>query len=154
MVISNPLKLQKLNDPSLTFNRTSVTQSKIQKHSGMFLDSKLDFKEHIQNMFNKIRKTIGLLCKFHKILKRPSIITIYESFVSLHLDYGDIIYDQAYKCCLSSKTGVHLVQSHAGNNRGRDGISTEQLYHELSFESFERTRWCCKLCCFHKTFKI
>ena len=120
----------------------------------MFLDSKLDFKEHIQNMFNKIRKTIGLLCKFHKILKRPSIITIYESFISPRLDYGDIIYDQTYKCCLSSETGVHSVQSHIGNNRRCNGISTEQLYHELGFESLESTRWYRKLCCFHKTFKI
>ena len=37
-------KLQKSNHPSLTFSVTSVTQSEIQKHLGMFLDSKLDFK--------------------------------------------------------------------------------------------------------------
>ena len=39
-------KLHKSNYPSLTFNSISVTQSEIQKHSGMFLDSKLDFKKH------------------------------------------------------------------------------------------------------------
>ena len=38
---------------SLTFNGTYVTQSKIQKHLGMFLDSKLDLKEHIKNVLNK-----------------------------------------------------------------------------------------------------
>ena len=32
------LKLHKSNHPSLTFNVTSVTQSEIQKHLGMFLD--------------------------------------------------------------------------------------------------------------------
>ena len=40
-------KLQKSNHHSLTFNGTSVTQSEIQKHLGMFLDSKPDFKKHI-----------------------------------------------------------------------------------------------------------
>ena len=50
------LKLQKSNHPSLTFKGTSVTQSEIQKHLGMFLDLKLDFKEHIQNMLNKVSK--------------------------------------------------------------------------------------------------
>ena len=43
---------QKLNHPSLTFKGTSITQSEIQKQLGVFLDSKLDFKEHIQNLFN------------------------------------------------------------------------------------------------------
>ena len=38
-------KLQKLNHPSLASNGTSITQSEIQKLLGLFLDSKLDFKE-------------------------------------------------------------------------------------------------------------
>ena len=63
--------LQKSNHPSLTFNGTSVTQSEIQKLLGMFLDSEKDFKEHIQNAFSKVSKTIGLLGKLQKILLRP-----------------------------------------------------------------------------------
>ena len=84
------LKLQKSNHPSLTFNGTSVTQSEIQKHLGMFLDSKLDFKEHIENVLNKVSRIIALLRKPQKSL------IIYKSFIRSHLDFGDIIYDQAY----------------------------------------------------------
>ena len=43
---------QKLNHLSLTFKGTSITESEIRKQLGVFLDSKLDFKEHIQNLFN------------------------------------------------------------------------------------------------------
>ena len=86
-------RLQKSNHPSLTFNGTSVTQSEIQKHLGMFLDSKLDFKEYIQNVLNKVSKTVGLLRKLQKILlsnfKKPPLITIYKSFIRSHLDFGD-----------------------------------------------------------------
>ena len=60
-------KLQKSNHLSLTFNGTSVTQSEIQRHLGMFMDLKLDFKEHIQKVLNKVIKTIGLLRKLQKI---------------------------------------------------------------------------------------
>ena len=60
-------KLQKSNHLSLTFNGTSVTQSEIQRHLGMFIDLKLDFKEHIQKVLNKVIKTIGLLRKLQKI---------------------------------------------------------------------------------------
>ena len=62
----------------------------------MFLDSILDFKEHIKNELNKVSKTIGFLRKLQKILPRPSLITIYKYFVRSDLDYGDIIYDQTY----------------------------------------------------------
>ena len=57
----------------------------------MFLDSKLDFKEHIENVFNKVSKAIGLLQKLQRILPRPL-------FIRSHLDYGDIIYDQGGIC--------------------------------------------------------
>ena len=58
----------------------------------MFLDSKLSFKEHVQNVVNKVSKTLGLLRKLQKILPRPPLITIYKSLIRPHLDYGDIIY--------------------------------------------------------------
>ena len=59
-------KRQKSNHPSLTFNGISIAHSEIQKHLRMFLDSKLDFKEHIQNVLNKVSKTISLLRKTSK----------------------------------------------------------------------------------------
>ena len=94
-------RLQKSNRPSLTFNGTSVTQSVIEK----YLDSKLDFKEHIQNVFNKVSKTIELLRKLQKNLPRLSLITIYKSFIRFHLDFEDIIYDQAYNVSFHQKIG-------------------------------------------------
>ena len=74
-------RLQRSNHPSLTFNGTSVTQSEIKKHLGMFLDSKLDFKEHIQNVFNKVGKTIGLLRKLQKILPRPLLRPLLQGLI-------------------------------------------------------------------------
>ena len=88
-------KLQKSNHPSLMLNSTTVTQSEIQKHLGMFLDSKLNFKEHIQNVLSKVSRIIALLRKPQKSLQRLLLI-FYKSFIRSHLDFGDIIYDQAY----------------------------------------------------------
>ena len=85
------------------FNGTCVTQSEIQKHLRMFLDSKLDFKEHIKNVLNKVSKTMGLLRTLPKILRRPPLITIYKSFIRPHPGYGDIIYDQAYNVSFHEK---------------------------------------------------
>ena len=47
-------------------------------------------------MLNKVSKTIALLRKLQKILPRPPSVTIYKSFIRSHLDYGDIICNEAY----------------------------------------------------------
>ena len=56
-------------------NHLSLTQSEIHKHIRMFLDSKLDFKEHIQNqnVLKKVSKTIELLLNLQKSLPRPPL---------------------------------------------------------------------------------
>ena len=61
----------------------------------MFLDSKLDFDEHIKGVFDKTSKSVGLIRECQNFLRRPSLLQIYISFVRFHLDYGDIIYDKA-----------------------------------------------------------
>ena len=110
-------KLQKSNHPSLTFNDTIVTKSKIQNHLGIFLDSKLDLKEQIQNVLNKVSKTRVATQISKNILPRPPLITIYKSFIRLHLDYRDTIYDQKYNASFHQKLGVHSVQRRTSNNR-------------------------------------
>ena len=69
----------------------------------MFLDFKLNFQEHFEKMFNKVNETIGILRKLQNTLPRSSLLTIYKSFIRLHLDYGDIFYDQAYNAYFQQK---------------------------------------------------
>ena len=82
---------------SFFISRTDlVLTSSYQKHLGLFLDSKLDFDEHIKVVFEKTSKSTGLIRKLRNFLPRPSLLQIYKSFVRPHLDYGDIIYDKAF----------------------------------------------------------
>ena len=89
-------KVQTTNHPPLFFNENVVPQTTLQKHLGMFLDSKLNFSEHLKTIFQKTNKTIGLLRKLQTLLPRAPLITIYKSFIRPHLDYGDMIYDQTF----------------------------------------------------------
>ena len=41
----------------LVFDNNPVYEASTQKHLGMFLDFKLNFQEHFQNMFIKVNKT-------------------------------------------------------------------------------------------------
>ena len=119
----------------------------------MVLDSKLDFKEHIQNVFSNVSKTIGLLCKLQKNLLRPPLITIYKSFIRSHLDYGHIIYDEGYNVSFHQKIESIQYNAALAITGAIRGTSKEKLYHELGFESLVSRRWHRKLCCFYKVFK-
>ena len=128
-------KVQIPNHFSLTFNGTCVTQSENQKHLGMYLDSKLDFKEHAQNELNKVSKTIELLRKLQKTLLRPQLITIYKSFIRSHLDNGYIIYDMVYNAFLHQRLKSIQYNVVLAITRAMRGTSREKFYHELGFES-------------------
>ena len=40
--------------------------------------------------------SIGLFCILQNLSPRAALITIRKAFIRPHLDYGDILYDQAY----------------------------------------------------------
>ena len=96
-------KTKKLNHPPLTFSKSTVSQSTYQKHLGVILDASLSFNEHLISVQSKTNKTIGLLRKLQNTLPRQALITIYKAFVRPHLDYGDILYDQAYNASFHQK---------------------------------------------------
>ena len=71
----------------------------------MFLSHhpKLIFDEHLKMVSLKISKTLGPFRKLHDLLPRSALITIYKAYVRLYLDYGDILYDQAYDMSFQHK---------------------------------------------------
>ena len=87
-------KLKKFSHHSLRFNN-DVSQASSQKYLGLTLDNRLTSDEHLTNVPNKISKIIGLLRKLQNILPRPALLTICKCFITPHLDYGGIIYEQA-----------------------------------------------------------
>ena len=116
----------------------------------MFLDTKLDFQEHLKSIFSKVNKTTGLLRKLHHILPRSPLLTIYKSFIRLHLDYGDIIYDQAYDASFHQKLDSIQYNAALAITGAIRGTSKEKLYDELGLKTLEKRRWHRKLCCFFK----
>ena len=142
--------LQKSTHPTLSFNKNTVTQSVTQKHLGMFLYTKLDFQGHLKSILSKVNKTKGLLRKLHNTLPRLPLITIYKSFIRTYLDYGDVIYDQAYNVSFHQKLKPIQYNSALATKNAVRRTSLEKLYDELGLETLEKRRWYRKLCCFYK----
>ena len=89
--------------PNLYFNKFVVEKVQTQKHLGLKLDKKSSFKEHLKDKFAKVNKGIGILKKLSALLPRHLLITLCKSFIQLHLDYADIIYDQPNNLNLCNK---------------------------------------------------
>ena len=79
----------------LVFNN-KVSQTFSQKELGVILDFKLTFEEHLNNILAKVNKAAGLLHKLRNILSKTTLITIWKAFIRPHLDYGDVLHDQAF----------------------------------------------------------
>ena len=119
-------KLKNVSYPPLVFNNANVVSlCKSQKHLGILLDSKLAFEEHYKTILNMTNRTKELLRKFQSLLPRAALVTIYKAFFRPHLDYGDVLYDQAfiasfhekldsiqYNVCLAQELGLESLQFH------------------------------------------
>ena len=144
-------KIHKSSQPSLIFNNNTVTHSLTQEHLRMILDTKLDFQEHLKSIFSKVNKTISLLRKFNHILPRSPLLE--KSFIRPHVDYGNIIYDQAYNASFHQKLDPIQYNAILAITGAIRGTSKEKLYDELGLETLEKRRWYRKLRCFFKIFR-
>ena len=119
---------------------------------GLTLDNRLISDELLTNVSNKISKTRRLLRKLQNMLPMPALLTIYKSFIRPHLDYSDIIYDQAYNLSFHQKLESIQYNTALALTGAIRGSSREKLYQELGLESLQLRRWYRKLCCFYKIY--
>ena len=107
----------------------------------MLLDVKVNFQGHLKDIYSKVNKTIGLLRKLQNTLLRlPSLVTIYKSFIRPHLDYGDIMYDQAHTASFHQKIESAQYNSALAITGAIRGTSKEKLYQELGLETLKERR--------------
>ena len=94
----------------------------------MLLDFRLDFQEHWKSLLKKVNKTVTLLRKFQNILPRSALLTMYKCFVRTHLDYGDIIYDQAFNNSFHQKVESLQYNAALAITGINGGTSREKIY--------------------------
>ena len=78
---------------------------------------------------------------------------MYKAFVRPHLDYGDIIYDEAFNETFHQKLESIQYSACVALSEAIRGSSREKIYHQLGMESLQCWRWYRKRCLFYKIFK-
>ena len=87
------------------------------------------------------------------LLPRQVLVTIYKAFVRSYLDYGYVIYDQAFNNSFHAKMKSIQYNACLAITGAIRGTSREKIYQELGLESLQLRRWYRKLCLFYKVFK-
>ena len=68
------------------FNNDQVQRANQQKHLGIILDEKLNFKSHVDKVRTKASKGIAVIKILRNSLPYKSFITIYKAIIKAHLD--------------------------------------------------------------------
>ena len=79
-------KLDMVVYPPLKSNNNDVLSRNRQKNLGLVLDSKLNFKDRVNNKINKCDKSIGLMKKLSLTLSRNSFLSSNKTFFRPILD--------------------------------------------------------------------
>ena len=116
------------NHPNISLNNVQVERASQQKHLGLLLDEKLNFKEHVDSTISKLDRGIAVLKKLRYSLPRKSLITIYKALLRPLLDYGDIIYDQPHNESVCEKLDSVQYKIALAITGVIGGTSREKIY--------------------------
>ena len=95
--------------PAISLNNIQVERTSYQKHLGLLLDEKLNFKQHVDSAILKMNKGIPVIKKLRHSLPRKSLLTIYKAFLQPLVDYGDIIYDLSQNESFCEKNRISTI---------------------------------------------
>ena len=126
--------------PIINLNNVEIERAPYQKHLGIVLDEKLNFKQHIDSVISKINKKIAVIKKLRYGLPRKSLITIYKAFLRPLIDYGDIIYDQPHNESFCEKIESVQYKAALAITGAIQGTSRDKSYQELGLESLKSRR--------------
>ena len=95
---------------------------------GIIIDIRLSFEEHLELVFSKINKAIGLIPNFNALYQDPQQ-KLLSGFI---LIIGDIIYEQAYNSPIHWKTESVQYNACLPITEAIRRTSKEKLYYPLT----------------------
>ena len=88
------------NDCEIIINESIIDCVSNTKFLGIILDDKLTLKMHINHIYNKVSKGIGIFLKARKVLGIESLITLYNTLIKPYFNYCIIIWGNTCKTFL------------------------------------------------------
>ena len=99
-----------VNFPDISVGNNKINETSVSKFSGIHLDSKLNFVNHITEMSMKVAKAIGLLYKLNSFLPEIILKTLYTSLIHPYLSYGT---EAWHGTCQNNTSKIFVVHKKA-----------------------------------------
>jgi len=98
--IFSPTCATSVSNTSLHIGTNIITPTACCKYLGIFIDSKLQFKDHIDFVYKKLLKFCSIFFKMRDLLPKECLKMVYYSFVHTHLLYAIEIYANTFNSYL------------------------------------------------------
>ena len=85
-------KRKKVPNLSVALNDTTITKVDTFNYLGVLLDSNISWKSLTDMSVLKISRLIGVLHRVNKYFPKAILITIYKSLITLHFNYGLLLW--------------------------------------------------------------
>lgn len=86
MIITNKKQID-LDELTLEIDGSVIERVEVFKYLGVYIDHKLTFKKHIDNLVKKVARKYGMLVRLRSQLTFWSKIFLYKSLIAPHIDY-------------------------------------------------------------------
>lgn len=100
-------KNKRIEDIDININGVNICRVYATKFLGVQIDSRLNWKAHVEYTCKKLSKCVGILAKARKKLHRSTLVTLYYSFAFPYFIYCNHVWGNTYQANLQS---LKLVQ--------------------------------------------
>ena len=83
--------------PDAELNRMALTESNIERDSGIMISNNLSWEDHINSAVFKATQSLALIKNTFKNIDYKTFKLIYSSMVSYNLDYGVNVWNTHFK---------------------------------------------------------
>jgi len=90
-------KLSSNDEPSINMCNTEIARVGACKFLGVYVDEKLNLKQHIDQVRTKLAKTLGILCPTRELLDESTLRTLYNTLFLPYLNYCSEIWGNTCK---------------------------------------------------------
>ena len=113
---------------------------------GFILDKELKWKVHIQSITKKISKIMGVLCRLKHFLPEEILLTIYNTLVLPHLNYGILLWgQQSEKLVKLQKKLVRIITNSRYNSHTDPLFKKLKLLKVTDLCALHELKFCFKL---------
>ena len=119
---------------NLKINNNEISQVECFKYLGVYIDSKLKWDVHIDELCKKVGKIISYLRRVSGYVNESCLKLLYNLVIMPHFDYGDVIWHSA------SKTHLDTLQK-LQNRAGRIILKVKSSEHKSINEIHNILNW-------------